>query len=97
MSRSSAGPRRLAQRGDPCPRPGERSGRVVAFEARMPYTLRTAARSGRLRTFPSGETLVAEYDGPGELRLQSRTLQALAGAHVPPHPRQHQGGGGHHL
>ena len=56
---------------------------MVAFDARMGYTLRRAARSGWIRSFMSGEALVAESTGPGDLWLQTRNLQALAGALFP--------------
>jgi uncharacterized protein (TIGR00266 family) len=73
------------------------TGHVVAFEAHMPYQLRRAARAGWLRSFLSGEALVAEYAGPGELWLQTRNLQALAGALFPLFPSQNQGRGGVNL
>ena len=43
------------------------TGHLVAFEAQMPYHLRTSARSGWLRSFRSGESLGAELTGPGTL------------------------------
>jgi uncharacterized protein (TIGR00266 family) len=69
------------------------TGHVVAFDARMTYTLRRAARSGWIRSFMSGEALVAEFSGPGDLWLQTRNLQALAGALFPLFPSQQQGQG----
>jgi uncharacterized protein (TIGR00266 family) len=77
--------------------PGSRyvvdTGHVVAFDARMGYTLRRAARSGWIRSVMSGETLVAEFTGPGDLWLQTRNLRALAGALFPLFPSQQQGQG----
>lgn len=70
------------------------TGNVVAFDARMPYQVRKASRRGWLRSILSGEALVAEFTGPGELWLQTRNLQALAGALFPLFPTQQQGGGG---
>jgi uncharacterized protein (TIGR00266 family) len=64
------------------------TGHVVAFDARMGYTLRRAARSGWIRSFMSGEALVAEFTGPGDLWLQTRNLRALAGALFPLFPTQ---------
>jgi uncharacterized protein (TIGR00266 family) len=69
------------------------TGHVVAFDARMGYTLRRAARSGWIRSVMSGETLVAEFTGPGDLWLQTRNLRALAGALFPLFPSQQQGQG----
>jgi len=69
------------------------TGHVVAFDARMGYTLRRAARSGWIRSFMSGEALVAEFTGPGDLWLQTRNLRALAGALFPLFPTQQQRAG----
>jgi len=66
---------------------------VVAFDARMGYTLLRTARSGWIRSFISGEPLVTEYTGPGELWLQIRNLRALAGALFPLFPSRQQGRG----
>jgi uncharacterized protein (TIGR00266 family) len=68
------------------------TGHVVAFEAQMPYQVRRAARSGWLRSFLSGESLVAEFAGPGEVWLQTRNLASLAGALFPLFPSQGTGG-----
>jgi uncharacterized protein (TIGR00266 family) len=70
------------------------TGNVVAFDARMPYQVRKASRRGWLRSILSGEALVAEFTGPGEVWLQTRNLQGLAGALFPLFPTQQQGGGG---
>lgn len=69
------------------------TGNVVAFDARMPYQVRKASRRGWLRSIMSGEALVAEYTGPGEVWLQTRNLRALAGALFPLFPTQQQGAG----
>jgi uncharacterized protein (TIGR00266 family) len=68
------------------------TGNVVAFDARMPYQVRRASRRGWLRSLASGESLVAEFSGPGELWLQTRNLAGLAGALFPLLPSQQQGG-----
>jgi uncharacterized protein (TIGR00266 family) len=70
------------------------TGHVVAFDASMPYQVRRASRRGWLRSIVSGEALVAEFTGPGELWLQTRNLQALAGALFPLFPSQASGGRG---
>ena len=69
------------------------TGHVVAFDARMPYQVRKASRRGWLRSIASGESLVAEFVGPGEVYLQTRNLRSLAGALFPFFPSQQQGGG----
>jgi len=75
--------------------PGERyvvdTGHLVAWEATMPYTLRKAA-SGFFRTMVSGEGIVAEFTGPGELLIQTRNLAAFAGLLKPFFPTQGSGG-----
>ncbi len=62
--------------------PGERyvvdTGHLVAWEGSTQYTLRKAA-SGFFRSMMSGEGIVAEFMGPGELLIQTRNLAALAG------------------
>ncbi len=70
------------------------TGHVVAFDARMPFEVRKASRRGWLRSLASGEALVAEFHGPGEVYLQTRNLRSLAGALFPFFPSQQQGGGG---
>ena len=42
----------------------------------------------------SGEGIVAEFMGPGELLIQTRNLEALAGLLKPFFPTQNSGGGG---
>jgi len=81
-------------------RPGERyvvdTGHLVAWEGSTQYTLRKAA-SGFFRSMMSGERIVAEFTGPGELLIQTRNLAALAGLLKPFFPSQGSGGGGFNL
>lgn len=76
--------------------PGERyvvdTGHLVAWQAEMPYQLRKAA-AGFFRSLTSGEGVVAEFTGPGELLIQTRNLQAFAGMLKPFMPTQSGGGG----
>ncbi|MCS6873405.1 MAG: TIGR00266 family protein [Pyrinomonadaceae bacterium] len=76
-------------------RPGERylvdTGHLVAWEAHIPYELRKAAK-GFFRSFLSGEGLVAEFTGPGEILIQTRNLAAFAGLLKPFFPNQSGGG-----
>ncbi len=78
-------------------RPGERyvvdTGHLVAWEGTTQYTLRKAA-SGIFRSMMSGEGIVAEFTGPGELLIQTRNLAALAGLLKPFFPSQSGSGGG---
>lgn len=78
-------------------RPGERyvvdSGHLVAWEGTMQYQLRKAAKSF-FRSFLSGEGVVAEFVGPGEILIQTRNLAAFAGLLKPFFPSQSGGGGG---
>ncbi len=80
--------------------PGERyvvdTGHLVAWEGTTQYTLRKAA-SGFFRSLMSGEGIVAEFSGPGELLIQTRNLAALAGLLKPFFPSQSGGGGGFNL
>lgn len=77
--------------------PGERyvvdSGHIVAFESSVRYQLRKASRAGWWASIKSGEGVVAEYEGPGEILLQTRNLQALAMRLYPyfPKPQAHAG------
>lgn len=77
-------------------RAGERyvvdTGHLVAWEGSMQYTLRKAA-SGFFRSLMSGEGIVAEFSGPGELLIQTRNLAALAGLLKPFFPTQGGGSG----
>jgi uncharacterized protein (TIGR00266 family) len=63
-------------------RAGERyvidTGHLVAWEAQMQYQLRKASSSGFIASWKSGEGLVAEFQGPGEILMQTRNLQAFA-------------------
>jgi uncharacterized protein (TIGR00266 family) len=76
--------------------PGEQyvidTGHLVAWEAHMPYNLQKAAKSGYLRSFLSGEGIVAAFTGPGEILMQTRNLAAFAGMLKPFFPSQ--GGSG---
>ncbi len=77
-------------------RPGERyvidTGHLVAWEGHMQYSLRKAA-SGFFKSFLSGEGMVAEFAGPGEILLQTRNLAAFAGLLKPFFPSQGGGSG----
>ena len=72
-------------------RPGERyvidTGHLVAWEGPMQYNLRKAA-SGFFKSFLSGEGMVAEFSGPGEVLIQTRNLAAFAGLLKPFFPSQ---------
>ncbi|MEO8648025.1 MAG: TIGR00266 family protein [Acidobacteriota bacterium] len=78
-------------------RPGEQyvidTGHLVAWEGHMQYNLRKAAKSGFFRSFLSGEGMVAEFSGPGEILIQTRNLAAFAGLLKPFFPTQSGGGG----
>jgi len=54
------------------------TGHMVAFESSVTYQIRTAAR-GLFSSVATGEGLVAEYQGPGRLWVQTRNLRSLAG------------------
>jgi len=77
--------------------PGERyvvdTGHLVAWEGTTQYTLRKAA-SGFFRSMVSGEGIVAEFTGPGELLIQTRNLAALAGLLKPFFPSQNSSSSG---
>jgi uncharacterized protein (TIGR00266 family) len=79
-------------------RPGEQyvvdTGHLVAWEGQMQYNLRKAAKSGFFRSFLSGEGMVAEFTGPGEILIQTRNLSAFAGLLKPFFPTQGGGGSG---
>lgn len=70
------------------------TGHLVAWEASMSYDIRKAAKSGFFRSFLSGEGLVAEFQGPGEILIQTRNLRAFAGLLKPFFPNQGGSGGG---
>src|SRR6476659_4021972 len=80
--------------------PGERyvvdTGHLVAWEGTTQYTLRKAA-AGFFRSMVSGEGIVAEFSGPGELLIQTRNLAALAGLLKPFFPTQGGGGSGFNI
>ncbi len=63
------------------------TGHLVAWEAHMQYALRKAAK-GFFRSVLSGEGLVAHFNGPGELLIQTRNLAAFAGLLKPFFPSQ---------
>ncbi|HEX8336978.1 MAG TPA: TIGR00266 family protein [Pyrinomonadaceae bacterium] len=69
------------------------TGHLVAWEGTTQYTLRKAA-AGLFRSMVSGEGVVAEFTGPGEILIQTRNLAALAGLLKPFFPSQGGGGGG---
>ncbi|HEX4945403.1 MAG TPA: TIGR00266 family protein [Blastocatellia bacterium] len=77
--------------------PGERyvvdTGHLVAWEGTTQYQLRKAA-AGFFRSFVSGEGIVAEFMGPGEILIQTRNLAALAGMLRPFFPNQSGSGSG---
>jgi uncharacterized protein (TIGR00266 family) len=77
--------------------PGERyvvdTGHLVAWEGSTQYTLRKAA-AGFFRSMVSGEGIVAEFVGPGEILIQTRNLAAFAGLLKPFFPTQGSSGGG---
>ena len=70
------------------------TGHLVAWEGHMQYNLRKAAKSGFFRSFLSGEGLVAEFMGPGEILIQTRNLAAFAGLLKPFFPTQGGSGSG---
>lgn len=82
-------------------RPGEQyvvdTGHLVAWEGHMQYNLRKAAKSGFFRSFLSGEGMVAEFSGPGEILIQTRNLAAFAGLLKPFFPSQGGGGSGFNI
>ena len=79
-------------------RPGEQyvvdTGHLVAWEGQMQYSLRKATNRGFFRSMMSGEGLVAEFGGPGEILIQTRNLAAFAGLLKPFFPSQSGSGGG---
>jgi uncharacterized protein (TIGR00266 family) len=73
------------------------TGHLVAWEGHMQYELRKASSSGWFRSLVSGEGIVAEFAGPGEILIQTRNLAAFAGMLKPFFPTQGAGGGGVNL
>jgi uncharacterized protein (TIGR00266 family) len=53
------------------------TGHMLAFEETMSYTVKKAAK-GLFSTLASGEGLVARFEGPGTLYIQSRNLSGFA-------------------
>ncbi|HVG30312.1 MAG TPA: TIGR00266 family protein [Pyrinomonadaceae bacterium] len=72
------------------------TGHLVAWEGTTQYTLRKAA-SGFFRSMVSGEGVVAEFTGPGEILIQTRNLAAFAGLLKPFFPTQGGGGSGFNI
>jgi uncharacterized protein (TIGR00266 family) len=70
------------------------TGHLVAWEGHLQYQLRKAARSGWLRSLASGEGIVAEFMGPGEILIQTRNIEAFAGLLSRLFPNQSGGAGG---
>lgn len=70
------------------------TGHLVAWEGHMQYNLRKAAKAGFFRSMLSGEGMVAEFQGPGEILIQTRNLAAFAGLLKPFFPNQGSSGGG---
>lgn len=68
------------------------TGHLVAWEGHMQYNLRKASKAGFFRSLASGEGLVAEFSGPGEILIQTRNLAAFAGMLKPFFPSQSGGG-----
>jgi uncharacterized protein (TIGR00266 family) len=69
------------------------TGHLVAWEGHMQYELRKASSAGWFRSLVSGEGIVAEFAGPGEILIQTRNLAAFAGVLKPFFPTQGGGGG----
>ncbi|MCS6886133.1 MAG: TIGR00266 family protein [Acidobacteriota bacterium] len=67
--------------------PGERyivdTSHIVAFEATVQYQIKKASQQGFFRSLTSGEGLVCEYMGPGDIYLQTRSLEAFVGVLKP--------------
>ena len=69
------------------------TGHLVAWEGHLQYELRKASNSGWFRSMTSGEGIVAEFMGPGEILIQTRNLAAFAGILKPFFPTQSGSGG----
>jgi uncharacterized protein (TIGR00266 family) len=69
------------------------TGHLVAWEGHLQYELRKASTSGWFRSIVSGEGMVAEFSGPGEILIQTRNLAAFAGILKPFFPTQSGSGG----
>jgi uncharacterized protein (TIGR00266 family) len=72
------------------------TGHLVAWEGTTNYTLRKAA-AGFFRSMVSGEGIVAEFVGPGEILIQTRNLAAFAGLLKPFFPNQSSGNSGFNI
>lgn len=72
------------------------TGHLVAWEGTTQYTLRKAA-AGFFRSIVSGEGIVAEFSGPGEILIQTRNLAAFAGLMKPFFPSQGGGSSGFNI
>src|SRR6476659_510737 len=72
------------------------TGHLVAWEGTTQYTLRKAA-AGLFRSMLSGEGIVAEFSGPGEILIQTRNLAAFAGLMKPFFPTQGGSGSGFNI
>src|SRR5215470_15221854 len=70
------------------------TGHLVAWEGHMQYELRKASSAGWFRSLVSGEGIVAEFAGPGEILIQTRNLAAFAGMIKPFFPTQNSSGAG---
>lgn len=53
------------------------TGHIVAFSDSVQFTMKKAAR-GLITSFTSGEGIVAEFEGPGDVYLQSRHVGSFA-------------------
>jgi uncharacterized protein (TIGR00266 family) len=67
------------------------TGHLVAWEGHLHYDLRKASSAGWFRSMVSGEGIVAEFTGPGEILIQTRNLAAFAGILKPFFPSQSGG------
>ncbi len=59
----------------------------------MQYELRKASTAGWFRSFVSGEGIVADFAGPGEILIQTRNLAAFAGVIKPFFPTREAAAG----
>jgi uncharacterized protein (TIGR00266 family) len=72
------------------------TGHLVAWEGTTQYTLRKAT-AGFFRSLTSGEGIVAEFLGPGEILIQTRNLAAFASMLKPFLPTQGGGSSGFNI
>lgn len=73
------------------------TGHIVAFQESIQYNLRKASSAGWFRSMTSGEGIVAEYTGPGDLYLQTRSPDSFASWIFPFFPKQSGGGKGFNI